>query len=119
MGVDDEEGGASGSSIVENTEVSVRKSGERCARRSAQFCLEGRRGKSESITGCLFIHFLFMAKASAGELRSQLNHALDQHYVAEAIFEGIRDRCLALSRQISALIEYLESSKRPQRKSKL
>lgn len=56
MGVDDEKGGSSSSSIMQKTEVSFRRSGVRRARRSAQFCLESRRGKSETMTGCLFSH---------------------------------------------------------------
>ncbi len=56
MGVDDEKGGVSSSSILQKTDVSFFMRGVSRARRSAQFCLESRRGNRESMTGCLFSH---------------------------------------------------------------
>jgi four helix bundle protein len=63
-----------------------------------------------------FIRFLYIAKGSAGEVRSQLHHALDQNYISEKVFEASRGGCLLLSKQISTFIQYLESTKRTMRK---
>ena len=56
-----------------------------------------------------FIHFLFIAKGSAGEVRSQLYLARDQGLVAP----DQADSCLALARTVSGtignLIGYLKS----------
>ena len=36
-----------------------------------------------------FIHFLFIAKGSAGEVRSQLYLALDLNYITQEVFEHL------------------------------
>jgi len=65
----------------------------------------------ESQTDKTFIRFLSIAKASAGELRSQLYVALDQKYISEQDFRSLIELCLSISRQTSRFMQYLESSK--------
>lgn len=71
-----------------------------------------------------FIQFLYLAKGSCGEVRSQMYIALDQGYITKKDFDAIK----ALARQVSGmlgnLIEYLKGSelkgtkfKTPPRKS--
>ena len=64
-----------------------------------------------------FVQFLYVAKASCGEVRSQLYVALDQGYVArrmtvKSYFKSIR----RLSVMISNLITYLRESDKKRRK---
>ena len=55
-----------------------------------------------------FIQFLNIAKASNGEVRSQLYVALDQEYLDQRAFDTLRESALALSRRIAKFISYLE-----------
>ena len=55
-----------------------------------------------------FIQFLYIAKGSAGEVRSQLYVAFDLGY--KNSFETIYSDLLSLSKQISGFIQYLQSS---------
>jgi four helix bundle protein len=55
-----------------------------------------------------FIRFLGLAKGSAGEVRAQLYIALDLDYVSEGQFQNLSRQVSSISRQISALITYLE-----------
>jgi len=57
-----------------------------------------------------FVHFLYVAKASAGEVRAQLYVALDLKYLSHLHFTALTERAESLSRQISAFIKYLEQS---------
>lgn len=56
-----------------------------------------------------FIQSLNVAKGSNGEVRSQLYAALDQEYIDQPSFEKTRQSALALSRRISAFMNYLET----------
>jgi four helix bundle protein len=56
-----------------------------------------------------FVQFLNIAKASNGEVRSQLHVALDQKYLGENEFAVLRDSAVTLSKKLSAFIRYLES----------
>jgi len=56
-----------------------------------------------------FIDFLGTAKASAGEVRSQLYVARDQGYLGEEEFEAVSDLADKLSRQLYSLIQHLKS----------
>jgi four helix bundle protein len=56
------------------------------------------------------IQFLSQGKGSAGETRSQLYHALDEHYVSEPEFEELRVHCISVSNLIAGLMRYLRQS---------
>ena len=57
-----------------------------------------------------FMQFLSIAKASCGELRSQLYRVLDRKYVEHDLYARINGKCLKLSKKISSLIQYLKQS---------
>ena len=57
-----------------------------------------------------FIHFLTIAKGSAGEAKSQLYRALDQKYIEPTKFEELYNRCDDISKMLSGLISYLNKS---------
>ena len=57
-----------------------------------------------------FIQFLYIARASCGELRSQSYAAWDLRYVPEAEAQQIRKRCESISRRLKALADYLKQS---------
>ena len=57
-----------------------------------------------------FIQFLYVAKASCGEVRSQLYVAVDQSYVAPRDCEDLTKSFRRLSIMISNLIDYLKRS---------
>ena len=50
-----------------------------------------------------FIQFLYVSKASCGELRSQLYVALDQEYLDKTIM----DRLITVLKRLSAMIKHL------------
>jgi four helix bundle protein len=56
-----------------------------------------------------FIDFLGTAKASAGEVRSQLYIAHDQGYLDDEEFEAVLDQADKVSRQLYHLIHHLEN----------
>jgi len=57
-----------------------------------------------------FIQFLFIAKGSAGEVRSQLYVAFDLGYIEKDTFDQLNVDLISVSRQISGFIQYLQSS---------
>ncbi len=57
-----------------------------------------------------FIQFLYVAKASCGEVRSHLYLALDQSYVAQKDCDQISQSFRRLSIMISNLIDHLKRS---------
>jgi len=57
-----------------------------------------------------FIKFLYIAKASAGELRSQLTIASDLGYFNKKISEGLRSDVVQTSEQLGALILALKKN---------
>ncbi len=57
-----------------------------------------------------FIQFLYIAKASCGELRSQLYRLLDRKYITQIEFEDLNTHAKKISSLIQKLISYLESS---------
>jgi four helix bundle protein len=59
-----------------------------------------------------FIQFLSIAKASCGELRSQLHRCLDRKHIDQNTFEIIMDKTKIESRKIGAFMSYLKKSER-------
>jgi len=57
-----------------------------------------------------FIRYLYIAKASAGEFRSQLYLALDLNYISTDEFEKINIKINDISKLLSGLIKYLIST---------
>lgn len=55
-----------------------------------------------------FIYFLFVAKASAGEVRSQWYLAFDLDYISQDLFEELVTDVSKISQLISGLIKYLQ-----------
>jgi four helix bundle protein len=56
-----------------------------------------------------FIYFLYVSKASAGEVRSQLYLAFDLEYITKQEFDELLDSVSEISRLISGFIKYLNS----------
>ncbi len=54
-----------------------------------------------------FIRFLYIAKASAGEVRSQLYVAFDINYLTKEEFEKLKIKVNEVSKLISGLLKYL------------
>lgn len=59
-----------------------------------------------------FIHFLYIAKGSSAEIRSQLYLALDLNYVTQKEFETLFFEITTISKLISGLIKYLDKSQK-------
>ena len=57
-----------------------------------------------------FKQFLYIAKGSCGELRSQLYRALDRNYITSEEFEKFTNHAKKISGLIQKLINYLEAS---------
>ena len=57
-----------------------------------------------------FIQFLYIAKGSVGEVRSQLYTALDVNYITKETFDILYNLSQTISQRLSAFIKYLESS---------
>jgi four helix bundle protein len=57
-----------------------------------------------------FVNFLFIAKGSCGELRSQLYVAFDQNYINESQFLEMSNLAVEISKSLKGLISYLQNS---------
>ena len=57
-----------------------------------------------------FIHFLYIAKGSLGETRSQLSRCFDARYITEEQSNDLLNDCLNLSAKIKSFINYLSAS---------
>lgn len=58
-----------------------------------------------------FVRFLYMARGSAGEVRSHLYVAWDLDYITETEFKNMSAQAVELSKGLFKFIRYLESSK--------
>ena len=67
----------------------------------------------ESQTRPMFISFLHRARGSAGELRAQCHIAHDVGYLKPEEFNILMKQVITCSRQISRLIQYLETDSGP------
>ncbi|MND82087.1 hypothetical protein D3C80_739040 [compost metagenome] len=59
-----------------------------------------------------FTYFLYVSKASAGEVRSQLYLALDLDYISKEEFDELYLNVSDISKLLSGFIKYLENSQR-------
>jgi four helix bundle protein len=57
-----------------------------------------------------FLQFLHYAKGSAGESRSQIYRAFDRKYINQATLDLQIESILEISRKLSGLIKYLQTS---------
>lgn len=57
-----------------------------------------------------FLHFLSIAKGSAGEVRAQLYVALDLDYITKAEFDDLNKLATDTSKMISGFMTYLKNS---------
>jgi four helix bundle protein len=57
-----------------------------------------------------FLNFLYIAKGSLGETRSQLHRALDAGYLDEKRYNEVLNTCMNLSAKISHFIKYLRDA---------
>ena len=57
-----------------------------------------------------FLHFLSVAKASAGEVEAQLYVALDQAYITDAQFARLKELAVSTKRLIAGFMRYLSQS---------
>ncbi len=57
-----------------------------------------------------FLQFLYIAKGSCGEFRSQLYRALDRKFISDKEFEDLSSQAMKISALIQKLINYLKSS---------
>ncbi|MBC7525423.1 MAG: four helix bundle protein [Flavobacterium sp.] len=59
-----------------------------------------------------FIYFLYVAKASAGEVRSQIYLAFDLEYITKQEYGELLESVTEISKLLSGFIKYLESSRK-------
>lgn len=57
-----------------------------------------------------FIQFLYIAKASCGEVRAQMAFANDRDYISQDDFDCIYKNLISFRNQISGFIKYLRNS---------
>jgi four helix bundle protein len=56
-----------------------------------------------------FIYFLYIAKVSAGEVRSQLYVAFDLGYLEQKEFDKLKTEIIEISKMLSGFIKYLDN----------
>ena len=59
-----------------------------------------------------FVYFLYVSKASAAEVRSQLYLALDLNYISKIEFDELYLNVSDISKLLSGFIKYIENSQR-------
>jgi four helix bundle protein len=57
-----------------------------------------------------FVQFLFIAKGSCGETRSQIYRAFDNQYITESEFKELLNKAVDISTDIANFIKYLKNS---------
>jgi len=57
-----------------------------------------------------FKQYLYIAKGSCGETRSQLYRAFDYGYIEEDVFEKLKFQSEEISKSIGSFIEYLQNT---------
>ena len=57
-----------------------------------------------------FVQFLYIAKGSCGEVRSQLYRSFDQSYLDDQTFQSLLDEARYISSLLQKLIRYLKDS---------
>ncbi len=57
-----------------------------------------------------FVRFLYIAKGSAGEVRTQLYLAKDLNYINEENFNNLLNKAEEISKSLSGFIKYLHST---------
>ena len=57
-----------------------------------------------------FTQFMYIAKGSCGELRSQLYRAMDRNYITQKEFDDLSVHAMKISSLIQKLISYLDNS---------
>lgn len=58
-----------------------------------------------------FLYFLVIAKASCGELRTQLFIAKAQKYITAELYNNLFEQCISVSKQLKGFINYLKNYK--------
>ncbi len=66
-----------------------------------------------------FIYFLLIAKASAGELRSQIYIAKNQNYITKEEFEELNNKVIEVGKTIGGFVSYLKMQRKQAQLSKL
>ncbi len=82
-------------------------------RRAAVSAMSNIAEGSERGTNKDYVRFLFIARASAGEVRSLLYVALDQEYINQEQFQETYDLCVRSAQVIWGLIQFLRKSSGP------
>lgn len=59
-----------------------------------------------------FIQYLFIAKGSSGELRSQLYRMLDRNYIRQHEFDSMFEQLITIRQKISGLAGYLRRAQK-------